>query len=402
MKLDFDALFPTEPQSTPAGTIVRTPTTVDGVTGARNASLDDMVSLLKAQQDSKIDIVTSAAALRMEEGMLRVAGDLHLLDENGVGRAEATLLPTEVFDEQAGAKLLIPVGYLKRTRREHVGLYDANINGWLGSAPERMFMVRTLQDRSCGTGVARALMSDRYKVMDNLDVLAAALQGIRQAGHPVEAPVCDLSDRRMYVRIEAPQIAVAAREMLKDYRSPFSGQSGAELPTVHAGLVISNSEVGCGRVSITPRAVFEVCSNGLTITKDTMQAVHVGAKLDEGTIDWSVPTQTKELELITSKTADAVAHFLSHNYVEQVIDDLTKQATTEIRDPGATVKEVTKQLGIPAETADAIFRHFIKGGQTTAGGVMQAFTSVAQTVKDADAAHTLESKALEALALAAS
>ncbi|MFJ2629324.1 hypothetical protein ACIO6T_39695 [Streptomyces sp. NPDC087532] len=62
---------------------------------------------------------------------------------------------------------------------------------------------------------------------------------------------------------------------------------------------------------------------------------------------------------------------------------------------------MTKQLNIPDETADAILRHFIKGGQTTAGGVMQAFTSVAQTVKDADAAHTLEAKALDALALAA-
>ncbi|MGX5183375.1 DUF932 domain-containing protein [Streptomyces avermitilis] len=402
MDFDLNTLFAAEPQgSTAAGTIARVAPTVEGITGARNATLDDMVSLLRAQRDSKVDIVTSASDLRMEGGMLRIAGDPTAITAHGVGRAETLLLPTEVLDEQAGAKLGIPVGYLKKTRREQIGLYDANINGWLASAPSRKFMVRTLQDRSRGTGVARALLSDKYKVMDNLDVLVAALDGIHQAGHPGEVTSCDLSDRRMYVRIEAPQVAVAARELLKDYRSPFSGQTGAELPEVHAGLVITNSEVGCGAVSIIPRAVFRVCRNGMTIEQDTMQAVHLGARLEEGTIDWSVATQTKELELITSKTADAVAHFLSHNYVEKVIERITERAATEINDPGATVKEVTKQLSIPDETADAILRHFIKGGQTTAGGVMQAFTSVAQTIEDADAAHTLEARALDALALAA-
>jgi len=46
--------------------------------------------------------------------------------------------------------------------------------------------------------------------------------------------------------------------------------------------------------------------------------------------------------------------------------------------------------------------HFIKGGSLTAGGVMHAVTSVAQTLPDADAAHGLESQALRVLSLAAS
>ncbi|MGW2654431.1 DUF932 domain-containing protein [Streptomyces sp. NPDC001478] len=402
MELDLNTLFAPEPQgNTAAGTIVRAASTVDGIKGARNANLEDMATLLRAQRSSKVDIVTSASDLRMEGGMLRIAGDPVAITANGVGRPDALLLPTEIFDEQAGAKLGIPVGYLKKTRRQQIGLYDANINGWLASEPSRKFMVRTFQDRSDGTGVARALMSDKYKAMDNFDVLVAALDGIRQTGHPVEVTGCDLSDRKMYVRIEAPKVAVAARELLKNYRSPFSGQTGAELPEVHAGLVITNSEVGYGAVSIAPRAVFRVCNNGMTMEKDTMKAVHVGARLEEGTIDWSLATQTKELELITSKTADAVAHFLSHNYMETLIERVTERAATEITDPGTTVREVTKQLSIPDETADAILRHFIKGGQTTAGGVMQAFTSVAQTIADADAAHVLETKALEALTLAA-
>ena len=51
--------------------------------------------------------------------------------------------------------------------------------------------------------------------------------------------------------------------------------------------------------------------------------------------------------------------------------------------------------------ADAILGHFIRGGQLTAGGVMQAVTSVAQTLDDADAAHELEAQAVRVLDLAA-
>jgi hypothetical protein len=45
--------------------------------------------------------------------------------------------------------------------------------------------------------------------------------------------------------------------------------------------------------------------------------------------------------------------------------------------------------------------HFIRGGDVTAGGVMHAVTSVAQTLPDADAAHEMESLGLRALEIAA-
>lgn len=53
--------------------------------------------------------------------------------------------------------------------------------------------------------MARAFLSDRYSVIDNLDVLTATLDGVRQAGVDVSIDRCDLTDRRMYVRIIAPR-----------------------------------------------------------------------------------------------------------------------------------------------------------------------------------------------------
>ncbi|MGW5063088.1 DUF932 domain-containing protein [Streptomyces sp. NPDC004096] len=290
-------------------------------------------------------------------------------------------------------------------RADNVTLLDENINARLRHEPDRRFMLRAFRGESGpgvpGKGVARALLSDSYKLMDNLDILLAALDGVRQSGHPTQVTGCDLTDRRMHVRVESEAVAVQARALLRGYRSPFDGRSGDELPMTSAGFVITNSEVGSGAYTITPRAVIQVCRNGLTMTKDVMRAVHLGSKQDEGVITWSGQTQRKTLGLITSKTADAVHTFLSREYVEAKVREIQAAASTTLAEPTKTIEHVTKTLNIPTDTKDMILAHFIRGGQMTAGGVMQAVTSTAQTLTDADQAAALEALALPALTAAA-
>jgi hypothetical protein len=103
-----------------------------------------------------------------------------------------------VCDQQIAGKLGIPGGYLRRVREHRPGLYDVNVNGWL-AGDDRTFLLRCL--RSGGGGVVRAFLSDRYKYIANLDVLLAALDGVRGAGVPVQVDGCDLTERRMYVRV---------------------------------------------------------------------------------------------------------------------------------------------------------------------------------------------------------
>src|SRR2546429_494527 len=76
-----------------------------------------------------------------------------------------------------------------------------------------------------GEGVCRAFLSDSYKVIDNLDVLTAALAGARETGKQIEIAGCDLTERRMSVRLVAPEVTVLAPRLLRNYRSPFTGQS---------------------------------------------------------------------------------------------------------------------------------------------------------------------------------
>ncbi|MHA6781990.1 hypothetical protein ACVGOW_13510 [Pseudonocardia saturnea] len=61
-----------------------------------------------------------------------------------------------------------------------------------------------MHDPDGGTGIAHALLSDSYRVVNNLDVLMAVLEGIRTAGVEVDITRCDVTERRMYLKVRAP------------------------------------------------------------------------------------------------------------------------------------------------------------------------------------------------------
>jgi hypothetical protein len=333
--------------------------------------------------------------------MLVISGTEPVLTDTGVDMADGTYRPTGVCDEGVSEKLGIDLRYLRKLRDRAIDLYDVNVNGWLDRAElDRKFLVRCFRGQG-GTGVARALLSDGYKRIDHLDVLTAILSGVERAGVPVQVQGCDLTERRMYVRLYSEQVVAHAPTMLAGYRSPFTGAEGAANPVVWGGLVITNSETGDGAATITPRLVVKVCANGYTITADAHRAVHLGGKLAEGVIDWSDDTQQRNLDLITAKARDAVTRFLNPAYVQSVVTRIERDAGAPIERPQDTIALVSQQLRFSDETQQAILGHFIKGGSLTAGGVMHAVTSVAQTLSDADAAHDLESRALKVLQLAA-
>lgn len=382
-------------------------------TTTRNATLGDLAELLTEQQARKLDVVAPASKVHSVDGKLVIAGTEAILTETGVTSSDGVYVPTVVCDEGIAQKLNVPVGYLKRMREERPDLYDANVNGWLHGEIDdsltptddrvddpRSFLVRCFRGDDGGEGIARAFLSDTYRVIDNLDVLTAALEGVRQTGAEITVEGCDLTDRKMYVRIKAPEVVAYSMPLLERYRSPFSGKSGRDLPVISAGLVISNSETGGGAFQIVPRMVVEVCSNGMTITKDALRAVHLGGKMDEGVIEWSEETQRKQLELITSKARDAVATFLNVDYMTRTIQALETQAQVTLSNSAEVVERVGAKLFTKEQTA-GILDHFIRGGDTTAGGVMHAVTSFAQTITDADTAFEIEAQGLRAMELAA-
>ena len=382
-------------------------------TEARNADLPDLVDMLKAQSDVRYDVVVPASQIEMRGGDLIVKGGAARVTDDGVTTADARLVPTPIFDEGVSHRFDIPLKYV-RTMRGRVAtdieqapadvaptLLDENVNYWLDANPSKRHLVRGFRtDDADEPGIARALLSDRYRTIDNYDVLMATLTGVRAAGVEVNIDGADLSDRRMSVRLSCPEVSAYANEILGGYRSPFTGDTGSDNPTVFAGLVVKNSETGGGAFTIVPRLVVQVCNNGLQMTKDAMRAVHLGGKLDDGIVRWSDDTQQHELSLVTSKARDAVATFLDVDYMRTKIQELQELAGVEVARPADTIQRVSRKVGWSETEQDEILSHFIRGGQTTALGVAQAVTAYAQTVQSIDRQDELETTAILAAELA--
>ena len=397
-------------------------------TTTRNADLTDLMTMLREQHTRKVDVVAPASTIRAVDGNLTIRGAEQIISEDGVTSTDGVYVPTAVADEQVADKLAIPVAYLRRLRTDRPDLYDANVNGWLhgrkalvrrGLNPEfsshftgpdrpqqwiestvreaipgdpRSFMVRCFRGDDGAPGIARAFLSDRYSVVDNIDVLMAALDGIRDAGVNVDIDGGDLTERRMVVRVTCPEVTALAPVLLAGYRSPFTGESGSDNPTVWAGFQISNSEVGGGAFTITPRLVVQVCRNGMTIAKDALQKIHIGGKMDAGVVRWQEDTQQAAVALVKKQTRDAVQSFLSPEYLTGAIARLEADAAAPV-ETHEEVRTMVKALRYTDTEVDGILSHFTRGGQMTRGGVVNAVTAYAQTVEDGDAAYALEARA---------
>jgi hypothetical protein len=134
--------------------------------GTRNATLADMVAILRSQRARRLDVVAPAAAIHAHEGNLVISGTVQQLTADGVTSAR-TYQPTKMADGGLSAKLGINLAYLRRLREQRPDLWDANVNGWLHvndladyPADDRKFLVCLFQAGGDGLNVARAVLSD--------------------------------------------------------------------------------------------------------------------------------------------------------------------------------------------------------------------------------------------------
>lgn len=409
-------------------------------TSARNAGFAEMITMLRVQHDAKNDAVVPATKMFSCAQWCADRGFTFQIEGMGLdGPAEhgnaGQFMTTEVFDEHLADKLSIPLPYLRRLRSERPGLLDANINSLLHGdetdqvLPDaRKFFVRTFMDPEGGPGVVRGMLSDTYRPIDNLDVVNAALAGVLASGAIAEVDLPgvvekgQISERRMSLDIVCPQIAVSAKELLREYRDPFeggaqraggwtieraraaaaregSGYAPGEEPMLFAGFQLSNSELGGGAFMLCPRIVFSPCSNGLKLSGEMRRRVHLGARMEEGQINWSEATHKANLELITSMTADAVAAWLSTDYLAEKVSYMLEEDEPLHVPAVEAVQLVSATLNFTKSQQDGILEHFIRGGQLSSLGLINAITSFAQTVESSDESYDLESRAFETFAI---
>ncbi len=202
--------------------------------------LEELEEQKPLKWDQKIDSSQLQMVAKENRVNLQVAGK------------EESLSVTKPCHDQIAERLEIPTKYYQKMKDEAPELLAHNVNTWLKAKPREFFI------RGLG-GSVRALLSDKYRVIDHLDVIWCALNELQVNEVLIED--CYLSETEMNVKIKNPE--------LKDFI-----RSKDDL--ILGGLLLVNSETGHRALRVEPRVFRVKCTNGMVIEEFITRQIHLG------------------------------------------------------------------------------------------------------------------------------
>ena len=329
-------------------------------------SLVNLAQELERQLATKQDLVVPSSLLqcRTEEG-----GELKMIVD--VKRGEGGVYGvTNLARRQLAEKLKIPFAYFERMRTEQPGLLDRNVNTWLQNDNEPR-MIRTLD------GQVRAVLSDRYRRLDNFD-LAENVLPILQRLDGARFESVELTETKMYLKVVTPRVE-------------FEIAPG---DVVQAGIVITNSEVGHGTLSVQPLVYRLICRNGLIASDRSLRKTHVGRTVlseQEAVTVFRDDTLAADDKAFFLKVRDVVEAAVSEATFHQVARKMQKTLDIKLTgDPVKAVEVLANRYTLNETERAGVLRHLIVEGDLSAYGLVNAVTHYSHDVEDYDRATEFE------------
>ena len=155
-------------------------------------SLPEVLTELQRQSTAKKDFISPAQAFRLDPD-----GETFRMTNFTSGTQEHFGV-SDLFHRQVGSALGIPAKYYDQMRMQKPDLLAENVNAWFKDRDQR-YMVRTMD---YGNGrVARALLSDRYRRIDNMEI-AAAILPLFAGKEEMEVISAEVTENRLYLLYE--------------------------------------------------------------------------------------------------------------------------------------------------------------------------------------------------------
>ena len=318
-------------------------------------NLVELAKQIEANRELKHDLIADTAHTELK---VDTDGGLTLSVANH-DEMRFPILP--VAHDQIAARLNIPAKYYGRMQADAPHLLASNVNHWFAANPEKR-MLRTLG------GDLRAFLSNRYQRIDNEEIAEVTL--------PILADLPDvrfvstqITDRRMYIQAVTPRL-----------------QGDVKVgDTVQAGVIISNSEVGLGSVSIQPIVFRLVCLNGMIVPDSKFRAHHVGARIDNSADLWSDEAKRADDRAVLLKVRDVLKAAVSEVTFNNTLEKMRALTGAEVKgDPAKAVEVLSKKIGATEAERGGILRSLITGGDLSAWGLLNAITHQAHEVADYD------------------
>ena len=338
------------------------------------SSLADVVQRVDRQSRDSRDFIAHSRHIRLD---LNSDNDPSLVLDDGSGARPFGL--TEHVHEQIADVLGIPGQYYRRMRTDNPELLLANTNSWLGRSDQRRLVRTVMRPISDGGQQVRALLSDRYRPLDNANLLEAVLPTLHERN--VKVISSELTARRLYVKALNERLTGEVKV----------GQ------TVMAGIAISNSEIGVGAVEVRGLVYTLSCTNGAIMEDVSMRRHHVGKRHggnggDEVQHLLSDETRKADDHAFYLRVRDVTRAALDEAVFRQQLNKLRAAAGNAIpaENIPAVVEVTAKRFNLNETEGAGILARLLQGGEFNQWGLSSAITRHSQDIEDYDRATDLE------------
>lgn len=328
---------------------------------------------MKGNHESLVSLAERVEAIeRSKEDFLVPGPKLTMADPESLtidGGAGYHMTPTA--HGQLATKLTIPKKYYDFIG-SIPGLREHNVNTLLG-CDTRRHMVRTLE------GTARAVLSDKFKPLDNMQVLEAFLPTLSEH-RDLQVHSCSLTDDKLYLQLVYPRL---------------QGEV-AKGDVVQYGLTLTNSEVGKSSINVESWFLRLMCINGM-VGKSLMHKYHVGRAIGNEEEDFSIyqhDTLLADVQAMKLRMRDVIANALTEVSFAKALQSFREAANDEIENPQRTVENVTQRFGFSEETKGSILKGLIHEstvqGSINRWGLANSITALAHDIENPDRAYDME------------
>jgi Domain of unknown function (DUF932) len=322
-------------------------------------TLVQLAEELTVQQESKRDFHAPTSSLSMLGN-----GNFHLETNNGSEEMPAT----DYAHAQMASRLQVPKPYYDRMRAQSPDLLSTNVNHWLGQKQGETSLIRTLRSQM------RAFLSNRYRIVDNHDILAMVMPELAEMGDGIQIASCNVTEEKMYLKVINTNIEAAI-----SVGDP-----------VQAGFVLSNGELGNGSISVEPFIYRLVCTNGLTL-KDAKQRKNHAGRANESTDLYASDTVQAIDNAFKLEIRDLVRSAISVTTFRDAVADLQVSKNDVITGhPAKAVELTSKAIGLSSDESSIVLNHLIRSGDLSRFGMLNAVTRTAEDIPSYDRATEIE------------
>lgn len=255
-----------------------------------------------------------------------------LVAMNG-GPAPDALTLSELATSQLCERLAIPAPYYRRlpsTMKATVANFD------LERLRDREFLLRGKATH------VRAFLSGEYVPYDNRQIVETVEGLLRSEGIGIKSFI--LEETNCFIKIVSEELV-----------DPTSG--------LKAGILIGNSEVGLGSISVEPFVFRKACTNDLVVNNDkAFRHAHIHFTARE----------------LTCRMAEGIGDAFME--ASRALDAFLQARAEPVPDPLDLIRKLAAERNMSQRFADEVVARYVAEPEANRFGVINAFTAAAQTL----------------------